>query len=89
MYCVRCGSTAVECVRVKEVTNNYVRAYINHKQSRRESWKSLFHEYFYFYEEAKQVLIAQFESQVADLRAQLAQAEENLRVICITTENHL
>lgn len=80
MYCVRRHATRVEKVRVLEVAPRYVRVRAG-KYSRRDSRKSLYHEYYFHYEQAKHVLVVDYELKIANLRAKLKTYEDELRNI--------
>lgn len=88
MYVVRRHARRVEKVRVLEVAPQYVRVAANslRKFSRRESRKSLYHEYYFHYAQAKRVLEVDYELKIAAMRAKLKTWEDELRAINDTQE---
>lgn len=91
MYLVRRHACKVEKVRVLEVAPCYVRVAATglRKFSRRESHKSLYHTYFFHYEQAKRTLEVDYELKIANLRAKLKAFEDELRSIRDTREQDL
>jgi len=88
LYLVQRHATKVQKFRVKDKGPRYVRVFRN-GQWRYESLKSLFHEYFFYFEQAKFALVQNYESKIAKHRAQLEAWEAELRAVQLTNEEDL
>lgn len=90
LYLVRRHATQVVRVRVKETAPRYVRVWPpGAPHARRESRKSMFHEYFDYYAQAKRALEVDYETKIAKHRAQLEQWDAELRAVQLTHEEDL
>ena len=90
LYLVRRHSTRVEKVRVAEIGPRYVRVFKEtRKFANRDSWKSLYHQYFYYYAQAKRTLEVDYETKMKLLQTKLDTFAEQLRSISMTNEEDL
>jgi len=83
------GVRKVERVRVIEVARGYARVVHPNGRRHRESWKSRYHEYFYYYSQAKIALQFDLEKLVETARATLTTLEADLRAVSLTNEEDL